>query len=322
MSQSITDRAISRQRLMQMLNRRNSEASDAAVGASDAPLFDWTCPHHFDSQGWPLMHNLGKRIALSIETVLGPMCLEPPKVTLKKVVQDFAYILANRAESQEKPQYFMPFSVQNKRPEGFLGIQSEAAGVLIAQMLRDPESSLGQNGFLSSLEESILQDAATGLVDVVITELQESGQITLKRADQIVRGDWPLEVKQLQDLCGFAFTVAFPKKSIEITVMAVGEIMDLAMGIAVRTQKPLTPAELSKKISRQLHDVPVEVTARLCMSSIRIEDLVTLEPGDVLVIDKKTTEPIETLLNGRLCFHAWPAVCEGKLSLVVSQFKK
>jgi flagellar motor switch/type III secretory pathway protein FliN len=181
---------------------------------------------------------------------------------------------------------------------------------------------VAQNGSLSSVEESILQDAVVGITDAMISQLQENGQITLKRAEQIICGEWPLEARQLQDLCGFAFEIVFPQKTIEINIMAVGEVMDAALGIMPRVQKPLSPAELSKKISRQLHEVPVEVTAQLCVSSIRIEDLVTLEPGDVLIIDKKTTEPIETLLNGRLCFHAWPAICEGKLSLVVSNVKK
>ena len=233
-----------------------------------------------------------------------------------------AYVMVNRTLAQDKPQYFMPFSVQNKRPEGYLNIQIEAAIVLIAQLLRDPEASVGMNGTLSSVEESILQDASTIITDTMVAVLQENGQTALKRADRIVSGEWPLEARHLQDLCGFSFEIAFPQKTVEITIMAVGEILDAALGIVPRVQKPLSPAELSKKISRQLHEAPVTVTAQLCISSIRVEDLVTLEVGDVLVIDKKTTEPIETLLNGRLCFHAWPAICEGRLSLVVANVKK
>lgn len=322
MSQRVIDRAIPRQRLMQMLNRRVSGESEQTAGAADAPLFNWTCPHHFASAAWQQMQNLGKRMACSIENTLGPICLEVPKVTMKKVVQEFACTMVTRTLSQEKPQYFMPFSVQSKRPEGFLNIQIEAATVLIAQLLRDPEASVGLSGTLSSVEESILYDASVAIADTMISVLQENGQIVLKRGDHVVCGEWPLEARQLQDLCGFTFEIAYPQKTIEITLMAVGDTLDAALGIVPRVQKVLSPAELSKKISRQLHDAPVTVTAQLCISSIRMEDLVTLGAGDVLVIDKKITEPVETLLNGRLCFHAWPAVCEGKLSLVVANVKK
>ena len=321
--QAVQDRTISRQRLMQILRRRQPETSAQATAASSAPLFDWTCPHHFDPQGWSQMQNLGKRIAAAIENTLGPMCLEEPKVTMKKAMQDFAYVLAEQTIRQEKPQYFLPFSAQDKRAEGFLGIQPEAAKILITQLLRDSEASVGQSGPLSTLEEFILQDAATGITEAILAVFQGYGQVMLKQADSTIRVDWPLEARQLQDLCGFTFTVTFPKQTIELTMLVVGEVFDAVLGTERHTrQKPLNPAELSRKILRQLYDAPVEVAVRLCHSSVRMEDLMSLETGDVLILGKKTTEPMETLLNGRVCFYAWPVMCEGKLSLAVSQVRK
>jgi flagellar motor switch/type III secretory pathway protein FliN len=322
MSTQVIDRTISRQRLTQMLGRRLSAASDEKAAVSDAPLLDWTCPHHFDAQGWVRMKELGGQMASLIEAALGPMCLEAPKVTLKKVVQDYAHVAAGRTASVEKPQYFLPFLSQAKRPEGFLCVQLETAGVLIAQVLRDPEASAGQSGTFSPLEESILQDAMSGLVDAVIAALQAGGQAALKRADRIVRGDWPLEARQMQDLCGFAFTVAFAKQTLEIHMLAAAEILDASLGITSRIQKPLNPAEQSKKIIRLLHDIPIKITAQLSKFSIRVEDLVTMDPGDVLITDTRTTEPLDVLVNGLFCFRAWPALCEGKFSLVVAPVKK
>jgi flagellar motor switch/type III secretory pathway protein FliN len=322
MSPEIIDRTISRQRLTQMLGRRQSAALNGNAAGSDAPLLDWTCPHHFDSQGWEQMKELGSHIASSIEAALGSMCQEAPKVTFKKVVQDYASVAAGRVTSAEKPQYFMPFLSQAKRPEGFLCVQLEAAGVLIAQVLRDPEVSVGQSGSFSSLEESILQDAMTGLVDAVLAALSTGGQTAFKRADHIVCGDWPLDARQMQDLCGFAFAVAFARQTIEIHMMAAAEILDASLGITSRIQKPLNAAEQSKKIVRLLENVKVRITAQLSMSSIRVEDLVTMDPGDVLVTDKHTTEPLDILVNELFCFRAWPALCEGKFSLVVAPVKK
>jgi flagellar motor switch/type III secretory pathway protein FliN len=322
MSSQVIDRTISRQRLMQMLGRRQSAACDAKVAASDAPLLDWTCPHHFDSQGWTRMKDLGGQMASSIEATLGSMCQETPKVTLKKVVQDYACQAAERVVSSEKPQYFLPFLSQAKRPEGFLCVPLETAGGLIARVLRDPEASAGQSGTFSSLEKSILQDAMAGLLDAVITALQAGGQASLKRADQLVVGDWPLDARHMQDLCGFSFTVAFAKQTLEIHMMAAAEILDAALQITSRSQKPTNPAEQSKKIIRLLHDVPVRITVQLSMSSIRVEDLVTMDPGDVLVTDKRTNEPLDILVNGLFCFRAWPALCEGKFSLVAAPVKK
>jgi flagellar motor switch/type III secretory pathway protein FliN len=322
MSTAIVDRTISRQRLTQMLGRRQTAVSDGKAAGSDAPLLDWTCPHHFDSEGWTRMQELGGQMASLIAKALGPMCLEAPKVTFKKVVQDYACKAVERVESQAKPQYFLPFLTSAKRPEGFLAVQLEAAEALIAQVLRDPEVSTGRSEAFSPLEESILQDVMTGLAEVVIAALQVGGQAGLKRADRIVAGNWPLDARQMQDLCGFAFTVDFAKQSIEIYMLAAAEILDAALQITSRIQKPVNQAEQSKKMVRLLHDVPIRITAQLSMSSIRMEDLVTMDPGDVLVTDKHTTEPLDILVNGLFCFRAWPALCEGKFSLVVAPVKK
>ena len=82
MSPRVNNRSISRQRLMQMLSRRAPGVSEPISGAPDAPLLDWTSPHHFDPHAWQQMQNLGKRMASSIESTLGPICLEEPKVRM------------------------------------------------------------------------------------------------------------------------------------------------------------------------------------------------------------------------------------------------
>ncbi len=319
---SLADKSISRQRLLQMLARRRPEPQDGLADGADAPLFDWTCPHHFGPQEWLLMKNLGKKIAAYMEKAMELVCLEEPKVTLKKVVQEFASVMAERTLRQEATQYFLPLQVQAKGPDGFVNVQIEAATVLVGQLLRDNEAVIGQNGELSVLEETILQDGILILADAIIQAIQEYGEITVKRSDRLVRGDWPLDARQLQDLVGFSFAVAFPKKTVEIVVQMQAESLDPAVGIMPRIHKAINPVELSKMIIRQLSDVPVEVTAQLCTSSIRMEDLMHLEAGDVLVLGKKTEEPADVLLNNRLCFQAWPAVCEGKQALVIANIKK
>lgn len=319
---ALSEKTISRQRLQQMLNRRRPEPDKGPSEGADAPLFDWTCPHHFGPQEWFLMKNLGKKIAAYIEKAMGFICLEEPKVTLKKISQQFAYVLAEQSLRQEKTQYFLPLQAQAKVPDGFLNIQSDTAAVLVAQLLRDSDAQIGQNGQLSTLEESILQDGVLVITDAFISAMLEYGETTIKRSDRLVRSDWPLDARQMQDLVGFVFDIAFPKQTVEITILFLAEAMDPAIGIAPRVQKTINSVELSKLIVRQLSDVPVEVTAQLCTSTIRMEDLMRLEQGDVLVLGKKTDEPAEVLLNNKLSFQAWPANCEGKLGLVIAQVKK
>ncbi len=315
------EKTISRQRLMQILQRCKPDMETAPTEGSDAPLFDWACPHHFEPVEWLMMKNLGKKVATYIEKSLSLVCLHEPKVSFKNVVQQFASVLADNALRQENPQYFMPLQISAKVPDGYINFQFDAAATLISQMLRDTESTLDPNGQLSTLEESILQDGAMMIADAIILAMKEHGEITVKHTDRLVKGDWPLAARQLQDLCGFSFELAYPKQTVEITVLFVAEAIEPAVGIR-RTQRTLNPAEVSRQIAHQLSDVPVDVIARLCISSIRMEDLMRLETGDILVLDKKINEPSDVLFNSRICFQAWPVACEGKQAMLMAQTKK
>lgn len=315
------EKGISRQRLMQMLGRRRPEPIDVNTKGAQAPLFDWRCPHRYEPMAWLLMKNLGKKIAAYIEKSLSLVSLNEPKVVFKRIVQEFANVLADNAMRQEKAQYFMPLQVGAKTSDGFINFQFEAATVLVSQLLRDPESAVASSGQLSTLEESILQDGAIVIADAVILALQEHGDLSVQHADRLVKGDWPLPVHQLQDLCGFCFTITYPKQTVDITLLFVGESLDPAVGIK-RTQKALNQAELSRLIVRQLYNVPVDITAQLCVTSVRMDDLMQLEAGDVLVLNKKIDEPADVYLNERVCFQAWPVQCEGKQALKIASNKK
>ena len=314
-------KGISRQRLMQMLSRRRTDAEATSAEAANAPLYDWRRPHHYEPTAWLMMKNLGKKLAAYIEKSLSLVSMDEPKVTFESIVQEFANALADNALRQEKPQYFMPLQAAAKSPDGFLNFQVEAAGVLVAQTLRDTDSPVAAGGQLSTLEESILQDTAMVIADAVILAMQEHGGIAVRHSDRIVKGDWPLSARQFEDLCGFRFSLAYPKQTVEITLLFVAEAIDSAVGIH-RTFRTLNAAELSRQIVRQLYDVPVEIVSQLCVSSIRMEDLMRLEKGDVLNLNKKIDEPINVLLNDRICFQAWPVQCEAKQALRIAANKK
>ena len=53
-----------------------------------------------------------------------------------------------------------------------------------------------------------------------------------------------------------------------------------------------------------ISDVPVRVEARMRPTAVTMEQLLELEPGDVLQFDRAITEPLEVILNGERKFSA------------------
>jgi len=264
------------------------------------------------------MNNLGKKTAGYIEKTLRVLCQEKVVASLKKIEQQFACTLAEQARRQDPPAYFLPVLAGSGEAEGFVCVQPQSAAVLIGQALRDPEAGAGSSGRFSLLEETILHDTAGALFDSAASALDECVSLKIARGDDMVRGDWPMPVRGMEDLCGFCFEAVWDQqRKAEFTLMLRSEFFDSALGHRGAVLKK--PEETSRMILRQMENVPVEVSARLCRASMPLEALMGLCVGDVLVLNKKITEPVEVLLNGKSCLEAWPAQMQNRLALVAAQ---
>ena len=63
----------------------------------------------------------------------------------------------------------------------------------------------------------------------------------------------------------------------------------------------------------------MEVSARLSSAMITLNDVMTIRKGDVIVLDRKVDTPVDVLVNGQICFQAWPAQHAGRSAIVVAE---
>lgn len=68
-------------------------------------------------------------------------------------------------------------------------------------------------------------------------------------------------------------------------------------------RKSDTPPEEQSRIFDLIHSSGTRIDARLPNQHIRMQDLLSLEAGDVLVLDLSTEAPVEVLFNGELQFQ-------------------
>jgi flagellar motor switch/type III secretory pathway protein FliN len=304
-----------REKLQRLVERaRQTAEPQPEVQAEE---FDWTRPHRFGAEARAQLEGLGGRMALSLKKGITEQFNGSVEGTLKGIQEHFAYRLAQQVSVGAEGPYVVGLRDENKQCIGCLLFTFENARLLVAQMLNDPEAAVGQNGEFSALEESILMDTSTALTAFLSDVLEEQLQLKIQPSGHLVRGDWVMRARILEDLCEWTLEIQYDSQPVEFSFVLESALLDAYAGISI--PPAMNPSQCSARILERLRQVPISVCATLDTALIGLGDLAGLEKGDVLVLDQKIRRPWRILLNGRPCFFAYPAQQKGKIVLVISE---
>lgn len=78
--------------------------------------------------------------------------------------------------------------------------------------------------------------------------------------------------------------------------------------------EPKNPA-----LEKMLMDVPVRVDVVLGEARIPMEELLALSPGEIVALERQTTEPVDIYVSGRLVARGKLVVTEGQLGVTLSE---
>ena len=90
-------------------------------------------------------------------------------------------------------------------------------------------------------------------------------------------------------------------------------------------EKDQAPEEEPHEAARDLSEfaqIPVELTLEVDSVQVMLGDLLNLQPGEVLPLDKKLGEPLDVKVNGRVLARAEVVVVEGKYGLRLIDIKQ
>ncbi len=86
------------------------------------------------------------------------------------------------------------------------------------------------------------------------------------------------------------------------------------------------PAKATYKIQRLLLQcalaLSVSVTAQLASTVLTFEEIMGLGVDDILLLDKRTNEPVELIVKGRTVFRGRPAKSDGRYAVVITEKSK
>jgi flagellar motor switch protein FliM len=95
--------------------------------------------------------------------------------------------------------------------------------------------------------------------------------------------------------------------------------LETVAGQRTQTGKDSAAKDVTKLMLGHVHNVPVNVIARLACTELTFEEMSGLHTDDVLLLDKKINTPVELIIDGRIFFKGMLAKSQGKQAVVITE---
>lgn len=314
MSNSVTKK-LNRQKIQQLLAAVGVESEEDTRSNIDAYDYNWTRPHYFSSGELKELESFTKRLAQSCARKFTRLYHSDFSVTISSTTQYFANEFADSAK--DLSDHYLSFGTGGGEPSGFVGVPGQTAIVWATQLLGDSESPEDADRELSQLEKSLLCDTASSIVEALSDACESCDFLA---TTEIVSGRLPVEFQDTEELCriGLSITKADSKESTEAYILMLCD--ELRPIVGDRTQaEVLTEEDVANAMLEYVHEMPVTVKVQLDSAVITIEEAMSLDVDDILLLDKKVGEPIELIVEDRILFLGQPAKCAGKYAIIITE---
>jgi flagellar motor switch protein FliM len=307
------------------LSREKVKALLAAVGSKptgdtaqiEATEYNWRQPHCFNSDQLRKLDSFTKETAAVIAQKFADFYHNDFGVTIASATQHFADELLKQTSDSEQRDYHLSFSTGQDQPCGVVSIPPQPAAIWTKQLLGD-ESGESQGKDLSQLEESLLLDIASAIIEA-LSESQDS--YDFQPTDNIARGLLPLELQGTEELYKITFNIkeADSENNSEAHLVILCSKLESVAGRTAQAAGISSAEGTSKAILDHLREMLVSVTAQLASVVLTFEEMMSLQPGDILLLDKKVDEMAELIVEDRALFYGRPAKSAGRYAMVIAK---
>ncbi|HUS71958.1 MAG TPA: FliM/FliN family flagellar motor C-terminal domain-containing protein [Sedimentisphaerales bacterium] len=283
-----------------------------------ATEYSWHQPHYFDRSQLNKLEDFTKKVARTIAEKFTDFCNNEFDVAVVSITQHFAAELVDLALESKQNDYYLAFGNNQETSCGLICVPTQTASIWATQLLGDTESEGDSRVDLSLLEESLLLDITSAIVDAFSSP---SKTYNFQPAENIVRRLLPLDLKGTEELCKFTFQVKKndQEDSSEAYILILSNKLQHMVGKTVEAVAKFSPEEISKAILGRMQEMPVSVVAQVASAVLPFGEIVSLRPNDILLLDKRIDEPIELIVNGQRAFLARPAKSAGKHAVLITE---
>ncbi|UCC99970.1 MAG: FliM/FliN family flagellar motor switch protein [Phycisphaerales bacterium] len=305
-----------REKVNQLLKAVGSRAKEEETPV-EATEYNWHEPHYFSQAQLLKLEDFARRLAAALANKFSGFCRDEFDVTVASTTQHFADAFLMPPSEGEPGDYYLPFGAGPEHICGLIGLPDETAIVWARQLLGDAESDKSSDKTLSQLEESLLLDLTSALVEGFS---RSYASVELRPADRLVKGTWPIELTGVEELCKISFDVRQPgsEDTSKAYFLMTCEKLEPVVGTSTQPSAEFSVNDISRAILNHLQTMPVTVTAQLASTTLTFEEVMNLQVDDILLLDKKVDEPAALVIDGRTVCCGWPTRSVGKYAVTIA----
>ena len=307
---------MSKDRIQQLINAVGSmpQADDSSIESTD---FNWNEPRYFNKEQIAKLDRFAQNVGIYLSDSFASFCRNEYEVEVKSIIQHYAGEFIVQENEGKKNDYYLLFGSGSGKEYGVLEIPEHTAILWSKQLLGDSDSNEEQEKQLSQLEESILYDLSSVLVNVLSNA---NNKIETSPSDNLVSGQFPLNIKGTEEVCRISFSIknSDTKVQTEASFIIPCTRLEIVTGSNKQLHSESSGRDYSQLILSHLESTNVCLMAQIACSQLSFEEMMNLQVNDVIMLDKKIDEPIELIIDGRAFGYGWPAKSEGHYAIKIA----
>lgn len=334
---------LSRDKIRQLLAVIGSGAAQDTTHI-EATEYDWRQPHCFNSSQLNKLNDFTKKIAEIIAEKFAGVYHSDFNVTAASITQHFAGELCDQILNGGQNNYYLAFGTDQENLFGFISVSEQTATAWVTELLGEADSekdaknsdSQEQPGkALSQLEETLLFDIVSAIVESLTISLRSlSADYNVWPAKALVKSCIPIELSEIEEMCKIVFNIEKAAPSGESDKAELPTLTDsqvclfvscsrmahhwAVVGTTTEADKKLSADDISKAIIDHIQQMPVSVSAQLGVAELSFEQIMSLSPYDVLLLNKTIDETVELIVEGQTLFLGQPAKSAGQQAVVIT----
>jgi len=275
--------------------------------------YDWNSPSRFTISQLDELAGFAARAARSLSSCLARQLGQEIELQPATPSQHYAKQLLT-AES-ETPEYFIDLLDSDRTQCGLVVVPSLRGLTWVATILRSP--AVTEPRELSELEASLLEDVVDGTVSALSGVLEQVGAGPLHCGREMTAKPELSDAAAADDYVQFTFRPSEDEGAEVISFFLSVRTVAAAAGIDTTPSDRKSPQKVRKDLKECLENTFVDAKAVVGGADLSLREVVSLEVGDVLLIDKDASEPVDLTVEGTALLAGAMVNSEGRYALQI-----
>jgi flagellar motor switch protein FliM len=329
--------------------RRRGGGSAGAQGAAE---WDWTRPRCFTARQRGRLQAVADRAAGRVAAELAGVLRTKAEVEASPVAERYAASL----RGDETPAFWVELREASggpaaRRPAGLVRFPAALAGEWVDRLLGGAPRGPDPARRLSAMETALLAHIGGAVGGALAAACQECGGPALRPGEQVLaalpsdllvaddevcefalhRAGAGADNGPLSDIClktnkkGGSHLFSGPpgqSQADSITVFLRSDLLGPVADPASAARPSQRPEDARAAVLGHFENASVTVTAGLGTADVKVRDLVSLAPGDVVVLRSGPQDLVTVTVDGVGIVRGRPARCAGRYAVLVEQFQR